>query len=202
MDDRVRPLHEPQYPWTISRRRRAASWGVQQERGQPVPQAAEAMRNAAFTKHTYRHTTLGFLKDILDMPNQYDYSLRFFDRFYRRRTVSCWWWRREKERCRPGEEVLRRLEARHVRAAIPVEPGQKEEQRVDLEWPWRRSRTCRRLPRPGLLADGSRPAGARPGVAALFSESAPLYQKLGRRQVVDVLGAAPDHPRSLSFSPG
>src|SRR5581483_8706468 len=30
-----------------------------------------------------KHTTMGFLKDILDMPNQYEYSLKFFDRFYR-----------------------------------------------------------------------------------------------------------------------
>jgi zinc protease len=26
---------------------------------------------------------MGFLKDVQDMPNQYDYSLRFFDRYYR-----------------------------------------------------------------------------------------------------------------------
>jgi zinc protease len=26
---------------------------------------------------------MGFLKDIQDMPNQYDYSLKFFDRYYR-----------------------------------------------------------------------------------------------------------------------
>src|SRR5262249_39751821 len=28
-------------------------------------------------------TTMGFLKDIQDMPNQYKYSLQFYDRFYR-----------------------------------------------------------------------------------------------------------------------
>ena len=26
---------------------------------------------------------MGFLKDIQDMPNQYEYSLKFFDRYYR-----------------------------------------------------------------------------------------------------------------------
>src|SRR5690606_6653134 len=36
-----------------------------------------------FTKHTYGHTTMGFFEDIVDMPNQYEYSLQFFDRFYR-----------------------------------------------------------------------------------------------------------------------
>jgi zinc protease len=43
----------------------------------------EKLREAAYEHHTYKHTTIGFLKDILDMPNQYEYSLTFFDRWYR-----------------------------------------------------------------------------------------------------------------------
>lgn len=43
----------------------------------------EKMRELAFTKHTYGHTTIGYLNDIKDMPNQYEYSLQFFDRYYR-----------------------------------------------------------------------------------------------------------------------
>ena len=49
----------------------------------PSSQLYENVRGAAFDKHTYKHTTMGFLKDIIDMPNQYEYSLKFFDRFYR-----------------------------------------------------------------------------------------------------------------------
>ena len=41
------------------------------------------MQNTAYTKHTYKHTTIGFLEDIKDMPNQYAYSKVFFDRWYR-----------------------------------------------------------------------------------------------------------------------
>jgi zinc protease len=37
----------------------------------------------AFKKHTYQHSTMGFLDDIIDMPNQYQYSLLFKSRFYR-----------------------------------------------------------------------------------------------------------------------
>ena len=44
---------------------------------------SEVLRDTAFDRHTYKHTTMGFLKDIQDMPNQYEYSLKFFDRFYR-----------------------------------------------------------------------------------------------------------------------
>ena len=43
----------------------------------------EKLREAAYERHTYKHTTMGFPKDIMDMPNQYTYSLKFFDRWYR-----------------------------------------------------------------------------------------------------------------------
>ncbi len=49
----------------------------------PFSQLFETVRKNAFTEHTYRHTTMGFLEDIEDMPNQLDYSLKFFDRWYR-----------------------------------------------------------------------------------------------------------------------
>ena len=43
----------------------------------------EKIAETAFDKHTYKHTTMGFFKDVVDMPNQYNYSLTFYDRFYR-----------------------------------------------------------------------------------------------------------------------
>ncbi|HMT29623.1 MAG TPA: insulinase family protein, partial [Bacteroidia bacterium] len=49
----------------------------------PYSQLNESTNNEAFSKHTYKHTTMGFFEDIVDMPNQYDYSLEFFNRFYR-----------------------------------------------------------------------------------------------------------------------
>ena len=49
----------------------------------PFLELEEAMRNTAFTRHTYKHTTLGFLEDIKNMPNQFAYSKIFFDRWYR-----------------------------------------------------------------------------------------------------------------------
>lgn len=49
----------------------------------PLNKLFEVQRDHAFTTHPYRHTTMGFLKDIEDMPNQYDYSKIFFDRWYR-----------------------------------------------------------------------------------------------------------------------
>src|SRR5438128_4230871 len=49
----------------------------------PTEQLDEVLHATAFNRHTYAHTTMGFLKDIQDMPNQYNYSLQFYNRFYR-----------------------------------------------------------------------------------------------------------------------
>ena len=49
----------------------------------PFLKLNEALQDTAFVKHTYKHTTIGFLADVKDMPNQYAYSKVFFDRWYR-----------------------------------------------------------------------------------------------------------------------
>ena len=49
----------------------------------PFRKILEVQRDHAFTTHTYKHTTMGFLRDIEDMPNQFAYSKVFFDRWYR-----------------------------------------------------------------------------------------------------------------------
>ena len=49
----------------------------------PYARIDEKSLNAAFDVHSYKHTTMGFFEDVVDMPNQYDYSLKFFKRFYR-----------------------------------------------------------------------------------------------------------------------
>jgi zinc protease len=40
----------------------------------PGRRLLELLRDTAFTAHSYKHTTLGFLKDIQDLPNQFEYS--------------------------------------------------------------------------------------------------------------------------------
>jgi zinc protease len=49
----------------------------------PIFKLDEVQHDKAFTTHTYKHTTMGFLKDIEDMPNQLEYSKTFFSRWYR-----------------------------------------------------------------------------------------------------------------------
>jgi zinc protease len=49
----------------------------------PLTKLIEVQRDHAFTTHTYKHTTMGFIADIEDMPNQFEYSKLFFQRWYR-----------------------------------------------------------------------------------------------------------------------
>jgi zinc protease len=54
---------------------------------QPFMLLSEKMQNLAYDVHTYKHTTIGFEDDIKVMPEQYEYSLSFFNRFYRPENV-------------------------------------------------------------------------------------------------------------------
>jgi zinc protease len=47
----------------------------------------EKLLDKAFDKHTYKHTTMGFEADVKAMPEGFDYSLSFFNRFYRPENV-------------------------------------------------------------------------------------------------------------------
>ncbi|HLE55448.1 MAG TPA: pitrilysin family protein [Rhodothermia bacterium] len=49
----------------------------------PGSKLREVIRDNAFTTHTYKHTTMGFIRDIENMPTQFEYSKTFFDRWYR-----------------------------------------------------------------------------------------------------------------------
>src|ERR1700680_5135115 len=49
----------------------------------PSAKLFETLRDTAFQRHTYKHDAIGLLKDIEDMPNQYDYGIEFFHRYYR-----------------------------------------------------------------------------------------------------------------------
>ncbi|MCA9793692.1 MAG: insulinase family protein [Candidatus Eremiobacteraeota bacterium] len=49
----------------------------------PTEKMYEVLQAKAFDKHTYEHTTMGFLEDIKNFPNLYDYSQTFFARYYR-----------------------------------------------------------------------------------------------------------------------
>jgi zinc protease len=47
----------------------------------------ERVRETAFLKHPYGHTTIGYEADVRAMPDGFDYSKAFLDRFYRPENV-------------------------------------------------------------------------------------------------------------------
>ena len=49
----------------------------------PFNKLDEALMNASYDEHTYKHTTIGFVEDVEAMPEMYDYGLEFFERYYR-----------------------------------------------------------------------------------------------------------------------
>jgi zinc protease len=141
----------------------------------------EKLRDLAFQKHTYKHTTMGFLADIEAMPGYHDYSLGFFDRFYRpdnavllvvgdvdpQRTLAL------------AKKYYGGWKKGHQAVAIAAEPPQPERRNATIDWP---SPT-----RPHLMMGYHVPAfdAASRETATLdvisqllFAESAALYQEL------------------------
>ncbi len=104
-----------------SRRRPAPCWASTTRA--PRPRSCilnETMQDLAYTTHTYKHTTIGFLADIKDMPNQYDYSedllrpLVSARELHGRSSPATW---TTTSSSSSGEGVLRRLEARDGRTS-------------------------------------------------------------------------------------
>ena len=147
----------------------------------PMEKMVETLYDHAFTTHTYKHTTMGFLKDIENMPNEMAYSRQFFDRFYRPENVVLL-----VVGDADPEEVFKLVEASYggwkagsQHPAIPVEPPQKKEQRAELLWPG---------PTLPMLVEGYHTPGFSTTnvdlptldvlAELLFAERAPLYKKL------------------------
>jgi zinc protease len=171
----------------------------------PTSKLYEVLRDTAFDKHTYKHSTMGFLEDIRDMPNQYEYSRQFFDRYYRpeyttivvagdvdkkqvRSLVEKYWgeWRRGR-----------------YSAPIRPEPAQDGARTNEVQW------KTPTLPWVTVAFKGPAYSDTQNEMAVLdvisflgFSESSDLYQKLViQEQKVDVLQADnPDHVDPYLFT--
>jgi zinc protease len=157
----------------------------------PSQKLSVTLRDTAFQRHTYKHDAMGFLKDVQDMPNQYDYGIEFFRRYYRpeyttiivagdvapssvQATVNRYWaaWKRGS-----------------YRADIPAEPAQEAPRNAQVAWPGRT------LPLLAIAFHAPAYSDRDPDWAALnllsylgFSENSDLYQKLVLQdQKVDLL---------------
>ena len=102
----------------------------------PMQKMAEALYDHAFAVHSYKHTTIGFVRDIEDMPHQFAYSRQFFDRYYRPDNVILL-----VVGDVSADEVFKLVEKAYgpwgkgsARPAVPIEPPQTREQRVTVPW--------------------------------------------------------------------
>ena len=159
----------------------------------PFSKLDEVMHDTAFDKHTYKHTTMGFLKDIQDMPNQYAYSLKFFDRYYRPEYTTI--------------IVVGDVKAKAVRAMvdkywgewkrgsykpeIPAEPAQNGPRTAHVDWPSPTLPIVVVAYKAPAYNDATKETAALDVLATLaFSSTSDLYQKLVvQEQKADSLSA-------------
>jgi zinc protease len=105
-------------------------------RNSPFFTIYEAVRKAAFDVHTYGHTAMGYEDDIKRMPEMYDYSLSFFQRYYRPENVVLLIVGDVQPV--PTLQLVRKYYADwqrgYVPPQVPAEPEQKAEKRLDVAY--------------------------------------------------------------------
>jgi zinc protease len=147
----------------------------------PLNRMSEVLRDTAFDVHTYKHTTMGFLPDIIAMPQQYDYSRTFFDRYYRPEYTTLI----VVGDVKPAE--IRAQVERHWgewtrgswAVVIPAEPAPSGPREKRIEWETPTLSYIQMSWRAAAYSDTSKDASALDLVSFLgFSETSPLYQKL------------------------
>ena len=161
----------------------------------PSEKLYETVRATAFKVHTYRHTTMGFIKDVEAMPGEYDYSLQFFDRYYRPEYATI---------IVAGDVDPKRVRSLiderwgawkrgSYKPSIPVEPPQDGPRTAHIDWP---SETLPLLSvdyRGPAYTDSTAETAALDAISRLgFGQTSPLYQKLViEEQKLDSLNAGP-----------
>ncbi len=170
----------------------------------PFQPLDEKIRDLAFSAHTYKHTTIGFLKDVEDMPNQYDYSLQFFDRYYRPDNVQVVV-AGDVDAIRffaLAEKAYGGWKKGPARPAVAAEPAQRKEERGVVAW---KSATL-----PVVFMGYHTPAfstTSKEGPALdvlselLFSDRAPLHKRLvlDEQKVDDLEGGPENHRDAFLF---
>ncbi|MEP6636485.1 MAG: pitrilysin family protein [Acidobacteriota bacterium] len=157
----------------------------------PFSKLYEVLRETAFKTHTYSHTTMGYIKDIQDMPNQYAYSQEFFKRFYRPEytTVVIVGDTSRESALNLTKKYFGEWQRGNYVANIPGEPAQTAPRSAHIDWP---SPT---LPIVAVAFRGPAYSDEKKDKIALdllaqvaFGENSDLYQKLVlKEQKVDVL---------------
>src|SRR6201991_5226682 len=157
----------------------------------PTRKLYEVLRDTAFDAHTYKHTTMGYLNDVENMPNQYDYSLDFFKRYYRPEYTTI---------IVAGDikhenvlDLMKKYWGAWQRGAyvpeIPVESVQKAERTANVDWPQPTLPWIAVSYKAPAYSDEQKDKAALNLIGSLgFSQTSELYQRLViKEQKVDVL---------------
>ena len=150
-------------------------------RSSPFEVLFESLQETAFDKHTYKHTTIGFVRDIERMPEQYQYSKGFLKRFYRPEntvlTVT-------------GDfdeaETLQHIRAQYggwkrgyQAPQVPVEPPQNGLRRIDVPFEGQTQPIVTLNFKSPAFAPGDKLAVAGRAAADIwFGETSDLYRRL------------------------
>lgn len=157
----------------------------------PEEKLYEVLRATAYQRHTYTHTTMGFIEDIEDMPNQYDYSLQFYGRYYRPEytTIVLVGDLKQPDALAMVKKYFGAWQRGNFAPQIPNEPDQTESREKHVDWP---SET---LPLMYVAFRGPAYSDVKKDKASLdllapisFGDNSDLYQKLVlKEQKVDQL---------------
>jgi zinc protease len=146
----------------------------------PMMQLNEKTVATAFKEHTYAHTTMGYWEDVVDMPNQYDYSLQFFERFYRPEyTTILVVGDIVPEKVNDlADQYFGNWERGNYTPEIPVEPAQKETRYAHIKSTNYPPYISLSYKSPAFNGDSKDNAALSVISQILFSEKSDLYKKL------------------------
>ncbi len=125
------------YPEGMFRTEAGAVYGeYRKNRTNPFFTAYEAVYQAAFDRHTYGHTAMGYEQDIQQMPEMFDYSRGFFSRFYRpENAVLLIAGAIDPDKAMAlVREYYGAWQAGYQAPEVPVEPPQTAERKVDVSY--------------------------------------------------------------------
>lgn len=147
----------------------------------PEEKAYEVLRATAYKVHTYSHTTMGFIEDIEDMPNQYDYSLQFYGRYYRPEytTIVLVGDLKRDDALGMAKKYFGDWKRGNYVPEIPSEPDQKEPRANHVDWPSDTLPLVYVAFRGPAYSDDKKDKAALDLLAPIaFGENSDLYQKL------------------------
>lgn len=160
----------------------------------PTSKMYEVLRETAFGTHTYSHTTMGYIADIKDFPNNYDYAMQFFKRFYRPENATI---------IVVGDinqtDVLNKIKQYYgswqrgdYRQQIPVEPMQDKARSQHIDWASQTLPYVMVAYRAPAFSETEKDKAALDLLSAIaFGENSDIYQKLVLKEQKAVF-VAPD----------